>query len=504
MGKMKGSFHPVLICMLLFPTPLSAVETIRLGGEAGWSNLDRIDAVTLAEGRGGYRELVLREQSYDTRNEGLDMLLHFDGAPFHDSAGYYLVGEEHEAQFVRSGKFGSGAAKFERKDGGLTLEPKGETKALFGESMVEHSFSIEFWLYPLHLGDGEVVLSWKGRNVLKDRLHLQSIRAVIEKRVLTWDFSRIFFSSGFRPRTVSISGRDKLIPREWHHHLLTFDSRTGLLEYLVDGEPEAVHYVTDTGGEEGTVHLPFIGKSSDEHLSLGTEYDGKIDELRITRSHVEEPLLQPFAYRKGVATTELIDLETFGSRLLSISAETATPPETDIFFFYRMFDTVEQSITNEIPWIPFTPGQELPGEGRGRYTQLKFELYPDGVGTASPSLSSLTLSFEPNPPPLSPSYVRAKPGDGRVFLQWNPTIEDDTAGYLVYYGSRPGVYRGDEAEAGESPIDVGGATEAVIDGLSNGKVYYFSVASYDSAGKKNRSPLSDEVSVRPTPYAEEE
>jgi hypothetical protein len=83
-------------------------------------------------------------------------------------------------------------------------------------------------------------------------------------------------------------------------------------------------------------------------------------------------------------------------------------------------------------------------------------------------------------------------------------MEEDTAGYLVYYGTRPGVYRGDEARTGESPIDVGDTTETVIEGLSNGRVYYFSVATYDTAGKKNRSPLSEEVSARPTPYAEEE
>ena len=504
MGEMKGIHHLTLPLLFLVPTLLPAVETIRFGGEAGWYNLDQVDAVTFAEGRGGYRDIVLRERSYESGDQEIDMLLHFDGVPFHDSAGYYHVGSEYEGQFVRTGKLGEGAAKFERKDGGLTLEPRSGSEALFGDSMVKHSFSIEFWLYPLHLGDGEVVLSWKGQNVLGDRLYLQSIRAGIEKRVLTWDFSRIFFSSGFRPRTVSISGRDKLIPREWHHHLLTFDSRTGLLEYLVDGEPEAVHYITDTGGEEGTVHLPFIGKSSDEHLTIAPEYDGKIDELRVTRSYVDEPLLQPYAYRKGTATTGLIDLETFGSRLLSISAETSTPPETDVFFFYRMFDTVEESITEEVRWIPFSPDEELPGEGEGRYLQLKFELYPDGVGTVSPSLSSLTISYEPNPPPLSPGYVRAEPGDGRVTLQWNPTMEEDTEGYLVYYGTKPGVYRGEKATSGESPIDVGAATEVVIEGLSNGKVYYFAVATYDSAGIKNRSPLSDEISARPTPYAEEE
>ncbi len=505
---MNGKSFPFLFFIgLLLSTSLllPAQEQLTIGGEEGWSRLSKKLLVSFEEGRGGYRDLRLAERSYRVEEGVTDLLLHFDGRPFTDSSGHYEVEADSRVTFVQSGRIGPGAAKFTRRDGGLTLKPKNDVRgALFGEDLVSGSFSFEFWLYPLHLEEGETILLWEGQNFLGGRLHLQAIRASIDKRVLSWDFSRIFFSSDFRPRSIKISGTKKLIPREWHHHLIRYNARTGLIEYLLDGKPEAIAHITDTGGEKGTVQLPYVGKSSDRYLSIGEEFDGKIDELRFSRSVVQDPLLHSYSNTKGVAETELIDLGSYGSTLQPFGVEQKRPPETDIFLFYRIYETMEEAITDSPRWIPFRPGEELNGEREGRYLELRMELLPDGPGTTSPSLSSITVSYEPNPPPLAPAYVKAEPGNGEVSVSWNPTMEEDLAGYLLYYGTRPGEYRGADASTVVSPIDVGKTNEFVVEGLENERVYYFAVASYDSAGKKNRSPLSEEVSARPTPYAEEE
>ncbi|MFP4489900.1 MAG: LamG-like jellyroll fold domain-containing protein [Spirochaetaceae bacterium] len=503
---MKAADSFLLICACIISLPLQAEEVLKLGEEDGWNTISTFNSVTLEPGRGGYHDLLLEEQSYNAGEEGVDLLLHFDAEPFTDAAGLYTAEKDHGVELTETSKFGGGAAKFTQKGGGLDLEPKGG--ALFGDSSISGSFSIEFWLYPYHLEDGEVLLSWEGQNTLGDELHLQRIRGYVEDRKLTWDFTKIFFSPDSVPRNFTISGTDRIVPRRWHHHLITFDEETGLLEYYLDGRPEAVLYTTDTGREGGTVNLPYFGESSGEPLSIGPETEAIMDELRISRRRVEEPLLDPYTFKKGSGITELIDLDTFGAELLSIDAESAAPPETDVFFFYRLYETMEEAVTGSKEWIPFTPGEDFSstseGTPRGRYLQLRFELYPNGRGNRSPSVSSVHITYEPNPAPLAPGYLKAEPGDGRVTLRWNPSMEDDIEGYLIFYGTDTGVYRGRGAEQGDSPIDAGDTTEVVIEGLENGRIHYFAVAAYDSAGIKNRGDLSEEVSARPSPYIEEE
>jgi hypothetical protein len=68
----------------------------------------------------------------------------------------------------------------------------------------------------------------------------------------------------------------------------------------------------------------------------------------------------------------------------------------------------------------------------------------------------------------------------------------------VYYGTAPGNYHGTGAQRGPSPIDVGPATELELEGLENGRLYYFTVVCYDSTEPPHRSALSREVSARPS------
>jgi len=71
-------------------------------------------------------------------------------------------------------------------------------------------------------------------------------------------------------------------------------------------------------------------------------------------------------------------------------------------------------------------------------------------------------------------------------------------GYLVYYGTSPGNYHGTGAGRGPSPIDAGSATELDLEGLENGRLYFFAVVCYDSTDPPHRSAFSVEVSARPS------
>jgi hypothetical protein len=72
---------------------------------------------------------------------------------------------------------------------------------------------------------------------------------------------------------------------------------------------------------------------------------------------------------------------------------------------------------------------------------------------------------------------------GDVTIAWDPNVETDIAGYLVWYGTRPGVYA--------SSIDVGNRTVWALVGLPDGQRYFFAVQAYNSA--RLMSPLSAEV-----------
>ncbi|MBW2410811.1 MAG: fibronectin type III domain-containing protein [Deltaproteobacteria bacterium] len=68
-------------------------------------------------------------------------------------------------------------------------------------------------------------------------------------------------------------------------------------------------------------------------------------------------------------------------------------------------------------------------------------------------------------------------------LQWDPNVDEELAGYIVYYGTASGHYRYD--------VDIGDQTSCTISGLAEGTRYYFAVTAYDEEG--NESIYSREI-----------
>jgi HYR domain len=60
-----------------------------------------------------------------------------------------------------------------------------------------------------------------------------------------------------------------------------------------------------------------------------------------------------------------------------------------------------------------------------------------------------------------------------VTLAWEPSPERDVAGYVVLYGTEPGVY--------SHFLDVGRYTSESIRGLADGMTYYYAVRAYNKA-----------------------
>jgi len=67
-------------------------------------------------------------------------------------------------------------------------------------------------------------------------------------------------------------------------------------------------------------------------------------------------------------------------------------------------------------------------------------------------------------------------------LEWNPNTDPSVAGYNVYYGGTSRTYT--------NVINAGNSTNVMVDGLVEGKTYYFAVTAYTFGGIE--SDFSDE------------
>jgi hypothetical protein len=488
----------LVLCLLLSAAALPALEkTIELGRDNLWTGMQTMDGVVTLPGRWGFRDLALSDGAY-VPDTATDLLLHFDDASSTDATGAWKM--EAAPVLAAESAHGGASAAFTGGRRGIVLHQ--QPGSLFSAGAAWGDFSIEFWLFPATLADGETILSWNAsaRDAPGGPLIGQTLLATIRDRRVIWDFRNLFRLPTGERLPVTLVGTRQLLPRAWHHHLLRFDSREGLLEYAIDGVPEAILHATDTGHETGSIAVPEVGTAYAGPLVLGPGYTGMIDELRVSQRFVDDPVVTRYLGRTGAATSRIIDLGFSSTRVTRIDAVDVTPSDSAVEFYYQAADTWngKNLLKGDTDWIPFTPGADLGDTIRARYLQLRVELYPDGTRTASPRVSSLAVVYEPNTPPSAPAGISATPGNGKVTLTWRPVNDPNVRGYLVYYGNSPHNYLGTGASPGDSPIDVGTQTTLEIAGLANGSLYYFTVAAYDNSTPRQQSDFGSEVSARPS------
>jgi hypothetical protein len=247
----KKSTLTIGILLILCAAVLSALDRqIILGREDQWRDVSFSENLLLSRGRWGSLDLVLQDAEY-VAGQRTDLLVHFNGRPFRDQAGLYRVAEEDLLLSRRVVALGGGSGAFNSGNRGLHLVP--EPGAVFYQGTWLQDFSIEFWLHPALLGNGEQVFLWQGARWNGDTVIPQELRCSVQDRALIWAFENVFTGSLGQATSIRLRGVTTLVPGDWHHHLLRYDSRLGLLEYLVDGIPEAIVYTTDSGLERGAV-----------------------------------------------------------------------------------------------------------------------------------------------------------------------------------------------------------------------------------------------------------
>jgi hypothetical protein len=492
----------LLLCLFLSSVGLSGLEkAVEVGKENLWADMMSLEGLTSVPGRWGFQDLVLSGGAY-TMDSATELLLHFDSRGQADATGNYTITGNGPALSSSLSAVGGASAAFTGDRRGVTLG--GAPGSMFSMGAVWGDFTIEFWLYPANLADGESVLSWngsdRGASAQGSQVLNQGIVCFIRDRRLVWDFTNLFKLPGADRIPIRLTSTRQILPRAWHHHLLRFNARVGLLEYRLDGLPEAVAHVTDTGTENGSIAVPVLGTAYAGPLVLGAGFTGFMDELRISRRAVDDPVLARFLGKTGTATTRIIDLGYSSTRIARIESVTTTPADSGIEFSYQAADTWggRKSLKSDTDWIPFVPGMDFGESLKARYIQVRVELYPDGTRTKSPRLSSLTVIYEPNLPPVPPAGLVVTPGNGKVTLTWRKVNDQNVKGYVVFYGTSPRNYLGTGAAPGDSPIDAGDATTLEIGGLENGALYYFAVAAYDTSDPRQQSEFSAEISARPS------
>ncbi len=492
---------PLVAILILLPlAPLHALDKVlTLGGGESWQSIETADGIAYRTGFEGKLDMTLADAEYLPAPE-TDLLLHFDGLSGSqpvDAAANYVVRSSSIGFSRQISMLGGASGLFQGERRALVLAPS-SPQALFRTGNQWHDFTIEFWVYAADLSEGQTILLWNNGRLAGGKLLRQELRASIVNGHLVWTFRNFFVPPSGGAFDLRLSGHAFLVPREWYHCLVRFDSNTGLLESTVNGTPDAVAYANGSGSEDGSVYFPFTGTAMEPRLVVGDGFNGLLDELRISRSFVQPSTDVRYSLKPGVALTEILDLGYPDTVVPSITVRDRTPGNTDLYFYYKAANMKTSDTELSGAWTQFAPGAALSTPPRGRYLQIKVELLPDGTGEVSPALSWITLTYRPHLPPPAPVLLTAQPGDGQIVLSWRAVVDPDLAGYRIYYGDRPHQYFGTDSSSGKSPVDVGNTTTFTLTGLTNGKLYYIAVAAYNSSQPSEQGGFSTEVAARPS------
>ncbi|MCL2194076.1 MAG: hypothetical protein FWB78_11880 [Treponema sp.] len=553
----KAYFVASLYILFLALGSLHSFEerSMALTGAALWRMADYRSGI-IEEGmiRPGSVLLLSSERGFAPRQApSADLVLTFDeGTPFRfrDSVGHYRVSVSQGVESVdrRHARAGSGAALFQggspmavgtfhsqvpgnvTAGGPLVIEPQ-SSAALFSPNTSIRDFTLEFWLHPLHMENGEQILQWVSARpggfahpyqrtavVAGGNFTFQRIIAMSSRNRLHWSFTN-FFSSPDRTTNIdiNISGVTPLVPRTWSHHLIRFDADTGMIEYLVNGRPEAIVYATSTGREGGEVYTPITGENGS--FVLGGNFTGMMDEFRIHGNFAPGAVTRRYPLNGGRIETRAIDLGVGNNQVLMLEASGGRTSvrnlrassdfrrngrfrfadNSEMHFFIRASNN---PFRWDNPWQPVTPGEALlPGAIVGRYVQLAVDFYPSADGETSPFLEEIRLVYIRDDPPLPPTRLVAVAMDGAVQLTWRHSPNPNTQGYLIYYGTADNEFFGHGATLGPSPISVGMRNSIVIEGLQNGTLYFFRVAAYSH--RSSGHLLDDSVSYHVGEFSNE-
>jgi len=495
------------------------VQELDWGGlEKGWKNIFEMKDVEEKRGELSRLDVVLADYS-PVPDENTDLLLTFDRSTMHtvyDSFPHYTIGKvdiflsQNYKESIRK------AAGFLRYGNVIEIMPR--EGSVFRSNIPLKSFTIDFYLYPTSLTSGGSIVEWYAPTVATGG-NPTGFKVFFQNGRLYWLFENVFYArdskatdggkaAGSGKAVRVLAGELEKTPvNEWHHHALQYDASSGLLTLLYDGRESSLTWLTETGKEGGTLLQGRFSRYLAVALTIGKQFLGFIDNFRISRGAAK--LYSGKYINEGQLISDVLDLGYRGTKLVKFRWDSTEENGTAVRFFCRISNDyflptaqpgeLESTLLPEarIPqWNPVKNNSEFPAASfRGRYLQWKAELYSTR-GLYSPSLHSLTVFVESDPPPSPPILIEAEPLNGAVRLRWVKNRESDVKGYMVYYGYSSKTYFGRGADLGDAPVFVGNTNTVTLTGLKNEQVYFISITAVDDADQE--SGFSKEFIVRPS------
>ena len=500
MSKQVFKLLTILLAFCFFSFFYAEDAVILLGGKEGWQSVSHMQNITKTRGLYGFDSLQLLsspKHAVDHNGDEIDLFLAFDGDVSKDYLEHYAVESSH-ASYVRkeNAKYGVAAlaCRSNAKHPSLVLSPK-EGSFFFGNGKMS-SFTIEFWLCPQDLRAGSTILKWWSQMLEKKVFMFQNIVVSIVENKLEWSFFNIWRDERNRGLDIRVHSQNPLPLDKWSHHLLTYDEERGFLEYRINGQIDSVRYLTRTGEETSEVYYSMKGKTS--QLSIAEGYSGLLDNLVVKNSFTPQSFEEArgkadrFNNNGGRVVSRIIDTGGVASMPKMISARMETEKEATVAFFVRTSNTPYNWTKNNPEWKAVKKDELIKNCKPGRFFQIAFNLYPTKDGEGTPVIHSINLDYDRDTFAKPPIELFAKEGDGYVDLSWSRSVDFDVKGYLVFFGEREGEYMHPL-----SPIDAKDALSLRVYKLENGKLYFFSVVSYDENGQLNPGEFSKEVNMRP-------
>lgn len=434
------------------------------------------EGLQLVHGQYGKKYLQLSDGEYNV-DPFTDLLMHFNNNMFLDDSGNYTINKHYNNITPNEKKFGN-ASMFLLKNRGISLTSSEET--LFSPGRVIDDFTIEFWIRPTVISEDSILFSWKGVNKVDSEFIPQKIRCYMEERYIVWEFDNFFIPNKFEPHNIKLKSLNRIIPEKWSHITVRYQSETGMLETLIDGLTNAVQYTTDTGMESNNIYQPIIGNFSKNNIYIGENFQGFIDEFRISEMFIDH--INKSSYRsEGLFISDVFNLDN--KIIKQIDVIDITPSETLIDYYIRSSDT--PFLSDDI-FIEWTPLSKFATDKTYRYIQLKGELHSDGDSNKTPKFEKFNLEVERVIPPPPPLYISSTASVGKITVEWTSSKYFPVDGYYLYIGDKKNNYT--------EIIDVGKKTTYTVDNLQSKKIYYFAVRAYKNSLK---SEYSTEIYNRP-------
>ncbi|MGL4524674.1 MAG: fibronectin type III domain-containing protein [Spirochaetia bacterium] len=356
--------------------------------------------------------------------------------------------------------------------------------------MDPQSFTIDFWVYPMRMSDGERVFEYSAMIDREGGSITQSIVADFEKGRIVWYFQNIFSDIRGNLIDLNLSGQP-IVKNKWHRHTLRYESQLGMLEVLDNDNVTDVTHATPTRTESADVYEPNWRTAKQQLLVIG-EFSGYLDDFRILPYYQDQFVNARYADR-GSLITEPYDLR--GKKFQSFKLVGQNERDSSFQTYLRFASYKSDFQYGNVPWQKYLSGEVYRGP-TDRFVQFRVDFFAGIASQSSPVLRDMLITQEVVPPPPTPGRIIFEKRANGVLLKWSPIYTGNVTGYKVYFGDQPRNYFGDSASI-SSPVDVGNVTEYYLEGLTPGKLYYFSLTSYTDDPLRGESALAPETTYLP-------